>query len=78
MTNPAEVLQLPKPAWVSEDVPMLYDMAVKFLEAEIAPHYDATRRTRSSSARLGEGRRQRPALRLHAGGVWRLGRHLRA
>ncbi|PSJ60309.1 acyl-CoA dehydrogenase family protein [Pseudaminobacter soli (ex Li et al. 2025)] len=39
-TNPAEVLGLPKPAWVSEDVAMLYDMATKFLEAEIAPRYE--------------------------------------
>ena len=40
MTNPAEVLSLPKPAWVTEDVAMLYDMATKFLEAEIAPRYE--------------------------------------
>lgn len=40
MTNPAEVLNLPKPAWVTEDVAMLYDMSVRFLEGEIAPHYD--------------------------------------
>jgi acyl-CoA dehydrogenase len=38
-TNPAEVLGLPKPAWVTEDVSMLYDMSVRFLETEIAPHY---------------------------------------
>ncbi|MGN6142328.1 MAG: acyl-CoA dehydrogenase family protein [Mesorhizobium sp.] len=41
MTNPAEVLGLPKPAWVTEDVAMLYDMAHRFLSDEIAPHYDA-------------------------------------
>ncbi|MEI5681540.1 MULTISPECIES: acyl-CoA dehydrogenase family protein [unclassified Mesorhizobium] len=39
-TNPAEVLGLPKPEWAGEDVAMLYDMASKFLEAEIAPRYD--------------------------------------
>jgi acyl-CoA dehydrogenase len=39
-TNPAEVLGLPKPEWAGEDVGMLYDMASKFLEAEIEPHYD--------------------------------------
>lgn len=39
-TNPAEVLGLPKPAWASEDVAMLYDMASKFLQAEIAPRYE--------------------------------------
>jgi len=41
MTSPAEVLSLPKPAWVSEDVAMLYDMAHRFLSDEVAPHYDA-------------------------------------
>ncbi|MGN6307004.1 MAG: acyl-CoA dehydrogenase family protein [Mesorhizobium sp.] len=41
MTNPAEVLGLPKPVWITEDVAMLYDMAHRFLVDEIAPHYDA-------------------------------------
>jgi acyl-CoA dehydrogenase len=40
-TSPASVLSLPKPAWASEDVAMLYDMAHRFLSDEIAPHYDA-------------------------------------
>ncbi|MEZ5782707.1 MAG: acyl-CoA dehydrogenase family protein [Rhizobiaceae bacterium] len=40
MSAPAEILALPKPAWVTEDVAMLYDMAVRFLEAEIAPKYE--------------------------------------
>jgi acyl-CoA dehydrogenase len=40
MTSPAEILGLPKPAWAEDDVGMLYDMATKFLEAEIAPRYD--------------------------------------
>ncbi|MCB1454332.1 MAG: acyl-CoA dehydrogenase family protein, partial [Rhizobiaceae bacterium] len=38
--SPAEILGVPKPDWASEDVGMLYDMATKFLETEIAPHYD--------------------------------------
>ena len=38
--RPAEILQLSKPKWASEDVAMLYDMATKFLEAEVAPRYD--------------------------------------
>jgi len=38
--NPAEVLGLPKPAWVSGDVAMLYDMAQRFMSEEIAPRYD--------------------------------------
>ena len=41
MTTPASILALPKPEWVTEDVAMLYDMAEKFLEAEIAPKYEA-------------------------------------
>jgi acyl-CoA dehydrogenase len=41
MTNsPSEILGVPKPAWLSEDVAMVYDTATKFLEAEIAPRYD--------------------------------------
>jgi len=39
-TDPASVLSLPKPAWAGDDVAMLYDMAVRFLEAEIAPRYE--------------------------------------
>lgn len=38
--NPAKVLSLLRPAWVGEDVAMAYDMARRFLEAEIAPRYD--------------------------------------
>jgi acyl-CoA dehydrogenase len=40
-TNPATILELPKPRWVSDDVAMLYDMATRFLSDEIAPNYDA-------------------------------------
>ena len=40
-TQPADILGLPKPAWADEEVGMLYDMATRFLEAEIAPHYEA-------------------------------------
>ncbi|MGB3539790.1 MAG: acyl-CoA dehydrogenase family protein [Mesorhizobium sp.] len=40
MTAPAEILALPKPGWVSEDVAMLYDMAHRFMAEEIAPRYD--------------------------------------
>ncbi len=39
-TAPAEILGLPKPAWATDDVSMLYDMATKFLEAEILPKYE--------------------------------------
>ncbi|HRP79962.1 MAG TPA: acyl-CoA dehydrogenase family protein [Aquamicrobium sp.] len=38
--RPAEILDLPRPAWAGEEVSMLYDMATRFLETEIAPRYD--------------------------------------
>ena len=40
MTNPADILELPKPVWAADEVTMLYDMASRFLSEEIAPHYD--------------------------------------
>ncbi|GHD16624.1 acyl-CoA dehydrogenase family protein [Tianweitania populi] len=40
MSNPAAILGLPKPQWARDDVEMLYDMSVRFLGEEIAPHYD--------------------------------------
>ncbi|MGC4026440.1 MAG: acyl-CoA dehydrogenase family protein [Mesorhizobium sp.] len=40
MASASEVLGLPKPAWAGDDVSMLYDMSVRFLENEIAPKYD--------------------------------------
>ena len=39
-TVPADILGLPKPAWAADDVAMLYDMATRFLNEEIAPRYD--------------------------------------
>ena len=79
MTTPSDILGLPKPAWAQDDVAMLYDMAHRFLSEEIAPRYDefekAEKFDRESWAKAGRGG---PALRLHAGGVRRLGRHLRA
>ena len=38
--HPAEVLNFPNPDWVSEDVQLVSDMANRFMEHEIAPHYD--------------------------------------
>ena len=38
--RPEEVLGVPKPAWKTDDVVMLEDMATKFLEAEVMPNYD--------------------------------------
>jgi len=39
-SSPETVLGLPKPAWVTEDVAMVYDLATRFLTDEIAPRYD--------------------------------------
>lgn len=41
MREAADILGLPKPAWAGDDVAMLYDMALRFMAEEIAPHYDA-------------------------------------
>ncbi len=43
--DPAAILGLPQPGWAGEDVAMLYDMAVRFLEAEIAPRYEEFEKT---------------------------------
>ena len=39
-TLPQQVLEVPRPDWVSDDVSMLQDMADRFMESEIAPHYE--------------------------------------
>jgi acyl-CoA dehydrogenase len=40
MTAPAEILNLPPPAWKADEVGMLYDMAHRFMAEEVAPRYD--------------------------------------
>ncbi|MEC9343808.1 MAG: acyl-CoA dehydrogenase family protein, partial [Pseudomonadota bacterium] len=39
-SDPASILGVARPAWESEDVAMVRDMATKFLEAEVAPNYE--------------------------------------
>lgn len=39
-TLPSQVLGVAQPEWMSDDLVMLQDMANRFLEAEIAPHYE--------------------------------------
>ncbi|HRJ69764.1 MAG TPA: acyl-CoA dehydrogenase family protein [Beijerinckiaceae bacterium] len=39
-TRPDAVLDVPRPAWWSEDIAMLREMAEKFCQSEIVPHYD--------------------------------------
>ncbi|TXR48388.1 acyl-CoA dehydrogenase family protein [Phyllobacterium endophyticum] len=38
--RPEEVLGVPIPDWKTDDVVMLQEMATKFLETEVLPHYD--------------------------------------
>lgn len=38
--NAADVLNFPKPDWMDEEVSLVSDMAQRFMENEIAPHYD--------------------------------------
>ncbi len=38
--RPEDILGVPKPEWKTDDVVMLQEMAAKFLEAEVLPHYD--------------------------------------
>ena len=38
--DPATVLDVPKPEWMSDDVSMLRDMATRFLTDEVAPRYE--------------------------------------
>ena len=40
MTLPSEVLQIETPTWRSGDVAMLEEMANRFMDEEIAPHYE--------------------------------------
>jgi len=39
-TLPSDVLGVPRPDWMEDDVAMLADMASRWLEAEVVPHYD--------------------------------------
>ena len=39
-TLPAQVLEVPRPEWMRDDLTMLQDMANRFMDAEIAPHYE--------------------------------------
>ena len=79
-TNPAEVLGLPKPAWAGDDVGMLYDMATQFLGPRDRAALRPNSRRQEMVDRVGweKAGADGPALRLDAGRIWRLRRHLRA
>jgi acyl-CoA dehydrogenase len=40
VTLPSQVLEVPQPDWMGDDLTMLEDMAVRFMESEIAPNYE--------------------------------------
>ena len=77
--HPSDVLNLPRPAWMSEDLVLLEEQARRFIADEFAPHLDQWHEEGMYDARgLDQGRAGRPALRLDAGGIRRRRRHLRA
>ena len=39
-SRPSEILEVAQPPWMSDDLVMLQDMANRFLDAEIVPHYE--------------------------------------
>ena len=74
-----EALNLPRPAWMSEDLVLLEEQARRFIGDEFAPHLDRWHEKgmypREVWTKAGASR---PALRLHAGGIRRRRRQLRA
>ena len=74
-----ESLQVPRPAWMTEDLVLLEEQARRFLASELVPHIDKWTEDgimeRSAWDKLGRGG---PALRRDAGRIRRRRRHLRA
>ena len=74
-----DVLNLPRPAWMTEDLVLLEEQSRRFLQAEFVPHldkwHDEHMYPREVWTKAGAGR---PALPFDAGRIWRRRRHLRA
>ena len=74
-----ECPQVPRPAWMTEDLVLLEEQARRFLASELVPHVENWTEDgimeRSAWDKLGAGG---PALRRDAGGIRRRGRHVRA
>ena len=74
-----DALNLPRPAWMTEDLVLLEEQARRFLDAELVPHIERwTEKGMMDRSVWNEAGRGRPAVRVDAGGIWRRGRHLRA
>ena len=71
-------LNLPRPAWMTEELVLLEEQADRFLKAEFVPHVDKWHEDKMLSARgLDQGRAGGPALRHDPRGIRRRRRHLR-
>ena len=74
-----ESLQVPRPAWMTEDLVLLEEQARRFLASELVPHIDKWTEDgimeRSAWDKLGQAG---SAVRRDAGRIRRRGRHLRA
>ena len=74
-----DALNLPRPAWMTEDLVLLEEQARRFIGDEFVPHLDRWHEEgmypREVWTKAGAGR---PALRLDAGGIRRRRRQLRA
>ena len=74
-----DALNLPRPAWMTEDLVLLEEQARRFIADEFVPHLDrwheAGMYEREVWTKAGAAG---PALRIDAGGIWRRRRQLRA
>ena len=74
-----DALNLPRPAWMSEDLVLLEEQARRFIADEFAPHLDRWHEKgiyeRDVWTKAGAAG---PAVRLDAGRIRRLRRQLRA
>ena len=72
-------LNLPRPAWMTEDLVLLEEQSRRFIADEFVPHIDRWHEAgiydREVWTKAGE---RRPAVRLDAGGIRRRRRQLRA
>ena len=71
-------LEVPRPAWMTEDVVLLEEQARRFVDAEFVPHLERWNEAGMyEPRRLDQGRRRRAAVCVDAGGIWRRRRQLR-
>ena len=74
-----DALNLPRPAWMTEDLVLLEEQARRFLNAELVPHVERwTKDGIMDRVGLEPARRGGPSVRVDAGGIWRRRRHVRA